>query len=155
MATLDNAAVAREVIDAFNKKDLDRLASCASADAKVTLVPFGTKLGFREDAENWARAFPDGELEVTSLVGQGDTVICELTARGTHQGALKAPTGDIPATGRRVEMGCVQSFRLRNGKIVESRVYFDTATMLAQLGLSAGAPATQAQARTATQEQRH
>jgi steroid delta-isomerase-like uncharacterized protein len=154
MATLDSAAIVRESIDAFNKKDLDRLASCATGDARVTVVPFGSKFGFREDAENWARAFPDGEIQVTNLVTQGDSVICEFTGRGTQTGILKGPTGDIPATGRRVEVACVESYRLRNGKIAECRIYFDAASMLAQLGLGAGAPATQAQT-AAGQEQRH
>ena len=143
MATLDNAAIVRELYAAWNKKDMDRVASLATADARVTSVPSGMKMGFREDAEAWARAFPDGEIQAVNIVAQGDYVIVECVGRGTHNGTLKSPAGDIPATGRRVELPFVDCHRLRNGKITESRIYFDTGSMMAQLGLSAGPTATQ------------
>lgn len=137
MATLDLTAIVRDVIDAFNAKDLDKLASCAYPDAKTLNVPYDVKLGFREDAEMWIRAFPDATCELTSLIGQGDCVIAEFTGRGTHTGLLKGPTGDLAPTGRKVEVPCVQVFKLRSGKITESRTYFDVATLLSQLGLRA------------------
>ena len=143
MATLDNSGIIREMYAAWNDKDLDRYASCATADARMTHVPFGTKLGFREYGEGWARAFPDGKIELMNLVAQGDFVVGEFTGRGTHTGTLKGPTGEIPATGRRVEMSFVEVYRLRNGKISEGRIYFDTGTMLAQLGISPGATTQQ------------
>jgi len=75
----------------------------------------------------------------------------EFTGRGTHTGVLKGPTGEIPASGRRVEMSFVEFYRLHNGKISEGRIYFDAATMMAQLGISPGA--TQQQQFTASAPQ--
>jgi predicted ester cyclase len=141
MATVDLGAIVRQAFDAFNSKDLDRLASYGHPDARLINVPFGAKLGFREDAEMWLKAFSDAKCEVTNVVAQGDTVVAEFTGRGTHDGPLKGPTGDIPATGRRAEVQCIQVYRFRGEKIAECRLYFDAATMLAQLGLGAGAPA--------------
>ncbi len=155
MATLDNAGIIREMYAAWNDKDMDRYASCATADAQMTNVPFGAKLGFREYGEGWARAFPDGKIELMNLVAQGDLVMTEFTGRGTHTGVLKAPAGEIPASGRRAEMSFVEVYRLRNGKITEGRIYFDTETMLAQLGISPGATATQQQFTAATPQPRH
>jgi steroid delta-isomerase-like uncharacterized protein len=154
MATLDNAAIVREMYSAWNQKDMDRLASFATADARVTSVPSDTKLGFREDAEVWASAFPDGEIQVLNLVAQGDYVIAECVGRGTHTGALRGPAGDIPATGRRLELPFVDCHKFRNGKITETRLYFDTGSMMAQLGLSAGTTATQ-RATAPSPEHRH
>jgi predicted ester cyclase len=110
-----------------------------------TNVAFGGKVGFREYGEGWARAFPDGKIELLNLVAQGDLVVGEFTGRGTHTGVLKDPTGEIPATGRRVEMSFVEVYRVRNGKISEGRLYFDTGTVMAQLGISPGATTTQTQ----------
>jgi steroid delta-isomerase-like uncharacterized protein len=141
MATVDLAAIVRQQYDAFNSKDLDRLAFYAHPDARVLNVPFGAKLGFREDAEGWLRAFPDAKCDVTNVIAQGDCVIAEFTGRGTHEGPLKGPTGDIPATGRRAEVPCIEVFRFRGEKISECKLYFDSATLLAQLGLVAGVPA--------------
>src|SRR6266540_658120 len=108
MATVDNGSILREVYQAWNDKDMDRVVSYSVSDARVVNVPFGTKLGFREYVENWARAFPDGKIEVTNLVAQGDYVIAEFTGRGTHTGPLKGPTGELPATQRRLEMPFVE-----------------------------------------------
>ena len=121
MATIDNASIVRTALDAFNARDLDKLASCATADATETIVPFDSKQGFRESWEVWANAFPDGKLEVKTLVAQGDLVFVECVGRGTHTGTMKGPTGDLRATGRRVELPLAEVYRLRNGKIVESR----------------------------------
>ncbi len=141
MAAQDNESIVREVHRAFNDKDLDRLASCATSDARMNVVPFQAKLGFREDAENWARAFPDGKIELTQIIAQGDLVVAEFIGRGTNTGPLAGPAGEIRATGRRVELPCVEVYRFRGGKIAECRTYFDGASLMAQLGLAPGAEA--------------
>ena len=154
MATLDNGAILREVYAAWNKKDLNRVASYATSDARMKNVPLGATTGFREYTEGWARAFPDGQIQVTTLVAQGDNVVAECIGRGTHTGALTGPAGDIPATGRHVELQFVEFYRFSNGKITEGRMYFDAATMMAQLGLAASATTTQRQT-TSAPEKRH
>ena len=63
----------------------------------------------------------------------------EFTGRGAHTGTMKGPTGDLPATQRRVELKCVESYRFRDGKLAEGRVYFDAFSLFTQLGV--GAPA--------------
>jgi predicted ester cyclase len=133
--------------DAFNAKDLDRCVSYAHADAEMTNMPFGATLTLREYLESWARAFPDGKIEMKSVVVQGDRAMAEFTGRGTHTGTLKGPTGDLSATQRRLELACVESYRFRDGKLAEGRIYFDAFSMFTQLGI--GAPA-QGRAATAT-----
>jgi predicted ester cyclase len=145
MATQDLGALVRELYDAWNAKDLDRCASYAHADARMTNMAFGAKLSFREYIENWARAFPDGKIELTNCVVQGDDVVCEFTGRGTHTGPLKGPTGEVGATGRQAELKCVECLRFSNGKLAEGRMYFDAFSLFTQLGI--GAPM---QARSAT-----
>jgi predicted ester cyclase len=139
MASQDLGTVVRELYEAWNAKDLDRCASHAHADAKMTTMPFGETVSYREYIENWARAFPDGEIELKSLVVQGDKAVAEFTGRGTHTGTLKGPTGDLPATQRRVELQCVESYEFRGGKLAEGRAYFDAFSLFTQLGI--GAPA--------------
>jgi steroid delta-isomerase-like uncharacterized protein len=148
MATTDNASTVKAIYDAFNARDFDRLASYAAPDARATSIPFGATGGFREDFETWGKAFPDGNVEVKNLIAQGDQVVAEVVGRGTHQGTLSGPTGDIPATGRRVELPLAEIYRLRDGKIVELRYYFDAFTFLSQLGI--GAPERGAEARRGT-----
>ena len=143
MATLDNASILRQAYEAWNDKDLDRTVSYALPDTRVLNVPFGASVSYREYVENWARAFPDGKIEAINIIAQGDSVVGEFTGRGTHTGPLKGPMGEIAATGRRLEMQFVEVYRFRNGKIAEGRMYFDSGTFMAQLGLGAGAGAGQ------------
>jgi ketosteroid isomerase-like protein len=144
MATLDNAAIIRDLHQAWNDKDMDRYASFAAPDARITIVPFGASLTVREYGEGWARAFPDGHVQVTHVAAQGELVMTEFIGRGTHTGPLRTPTGEMQPTGRRVEMSFMEVYLLRNGKVTEGRLYFDSATMLTQLNPSAGAGATRA-----------
>jgi steroid delta-isomerase-like uncharacterized protein len=143
----DNASIIRAFYEAFDTKDLDKLATYAAADAQALNVPFGLKLSLRDDWETWFRAFPDGKLEAVNLVAQGDHVFAECVGRGTHTGTLKGPSGEIPATGRKVEVPLAEIFRFREGKIVELRYYFDAFGLYRQLGL--GAPEAGAEARGA------
>lgn len=147
MATKDLGKIIRTMYDAWNAKDLDRCASYAHPDAKMTSVPFGASMGFREYIENWARGFPDGKIELTNAVEQGDLAIAEFTGGGTHTGTLRGPTGDLPATGRRVELRCVESYRFRDGKLAEGRVYFDAFSLFTQLGVGASAQGPGAESR--------
>lgn len=145
MSSQDLGKVIREMYDAWNAKDLDRCASYAQPDMQMTNMPFGVTLSFREYIENWARAFPDGKIEPKSIVVQGERAMAEFTGTGTHTGTLKAPTGDLPPTQRRLELPFVESYRFRDGKLAEGRIYFDAFSMLTQLGI--GSPA---HGRTAT-----
>ena len=66
----------------------------------------------------------------------GDTVVLELTWRGTHKGPLQTPTGQIAATGKPIEIEACQVYRIADGKPQSMRQYFDMATMLQQLGVT-------------------
>lgn len=140
MATTDTESILRAVYEAFNARDLEKLRSYASAGARVTNVPFGETLGFVEDFEAWAQAFPDGKIEVKTIIAQGDHGMAEIVGRGTHTGTLKSPTGDLPATGRRAELELAEVYDLRNGKITAMRYYFDAFSFLQQLGVGAAKP---------------
>jgi predicted ester cyclase len=83
----------------------------------------------------FAKAFPDGRLEGTRFVEQGDTVMVEGTFSGTHSGPLVGAQGTVPPTGKRVALPFADVFRIANGKIVEHRIYYDQMAFLGQLGL--------------------
>jgi predicted ester cyclase len=155
MATLDLATIVRQSYEAFDSKDLDRMMSFAKPDARTLNVPFGARGTYREDTERWMKAFPDGKCEVTNLIVQGDCAICEFTACGTHTGPFKSPTGEIAATGREAEVPCVEVFRFRNGKISETKLYFDSASLMRQLGIGVGTATGQGRAAATTQQPRH
>ena len=140
MASQDLGAVVREMLEAWNAKDLDRCASYAHPDAEMTNVPFGAKLGFREYVESWARAFPDGKIEIENVVVQGDRAIAEFVGRGTHTGTMKGPMklpngSEIPPTGKAFDLEFYTIARWNNEQIVEENLMYDLVTFLRQIGL--------------------
>lgn len=139
MATKDNGSIVRENYEAFNRRDLDAAASACSDDMKWQNVSFGQTYrgpqGMKDYLNNWLKGFPDARVEIVNLVESGEWVTCELVGRGTHNGTLNGPAGPIPPTGKSVEVRMCEVHRLRGGKVIDGRSYFDSTTMMRQLGL--------------------
>jgi steroid delta-isomerase-like uncharacterized protein len=81
------------------------------------------------------QAFPDLHWEMREFIEGSDTVVAEGVFIGTNSGTMVGPRGPIPATGRRVELPFCDIWKVRNGRIVENRIYNDQVTFLSQLGL--------------------
>jgi ketosteroid isomerase-like protein len=134
-----NASIARSTYEAWNARDFDRFAEVL-AKGEVIAMGSGERWkgsdGAREFAEMWYEGFPDGKIETRSITESDDTVVIEFTGRGTHTGTLRSPMGDIEPTGRPLvlELCDVWSFA-SDGTPTQVRTYFDTASMMAQLGL--------------------
>jgi steroid delta-isomerase-like uncharacterized protein len=90
----------------------------------------------------WATAFPDGRIQIKNVIESGDQAAGELVYRGTHTGPMTGPQGEIPPTGKSVELLGSGWITVRGGKIASFHGYFDTMAMMVQLGLMpAPAPA--------------
>jgi predicted ester cyclase len=81
----------------------------------------------------------DSRATFDSVQVAGNTIVLELTWRGTHRGPLQTPTGQIPATNKPIEIRACQVVEVKDGKVQLVRHYFDMATMLAQLGVGPAA----------------
>jgi predicted ester cyclase len=146
MANVDFSAMVREMFAAFDAKQPERIIPMNQPDSKVTIVPFGTSIGYKDYFQMWSTAFPDGKVEIVSVVAQGDRVWAEYIGRGTNTGPMQGPTGQMPPTNKKAEIRFAQVYEFRNGKVANSRVYFDVASMMAQLGISAPMPGKMPQA---------
>ncbi len=130
--------IAREQIDAFSSSDWERMQAGLTADARYD------ELGTQREVEGpekivelfkgWKTAFPDAAGTVTSAVASGNTAALEVTWKGTHTGPLGTAEGTIPASGKRQETPGAIFFTFEGGKIKESRQYFDSMTLLKQIG---------------------
>ena len=134
-------------IEAFNSHD-EAAIRAATADDCTFEGPAGVRVQGGDAvtgyAMNWLNAFSDAKLEVDTVVVDGDWVAHTGTFKGTHDGTLSSPEGDVPATGRRLEGRCSQFVRFQDGKSVEEYLYYDQMDVVAQLGLmpeTAGAAA--------------
>lgn len=134
----DNARIASDTYEAWNERDFDRFAE-GMAEAEMIDTGSGERWEGREGAitfaQMWANAFPDGRIEIDNVVDAGDSVAIEFTGRGTQTGTLVSAAGEIPATGRSVELKLCDVWTFENGKAKTVRMYLDTGSMMTQLGL--------------------
>ena len=78
-------------------------------------------------------AFPDQRNQLIALNHADDAVIVEAMLYGTHLGSFRG----LPATGRSFEMRFLAMFLFEGeDQLVCERVYFDSATVLRQLGIA-------------------
>lgn len=89
--------------------------------------------------QTWFTAFPDMRVRRLHRVVSESDVAGELEFSGTHDGPLASPTGEVPATGRRITGHGAYFAEVRDGKIVSFIAYPDAMGMMAQLGLLPGA----------------
>jgi steroid delta-isomerase-like uncharacterized protein len=84
-------------------------------------------------------AFPDQRHDNVRLHHTDDAVIAEFDLLGTHLGELMG----IPATGNSFRCPVIAIFFFDGEKIANERIYFDTMTVMSQLGLAASPVQTQ------------
>jgi len=138
MAEQDLIATARETIEAFNASDWDRLRALLNEDSVYnelgTQRQFQGPDAFVEIMQGWRAAFPDVEGTVTNAIASGNTVALEISWQGTHTGPLESPGGTIPASGKALVMS-TQVIVFEGNKVKENRQYFDSLTLLQQMGV--------------------
>jgi steroid delta-isomerase-like uncharacterized protein len=137
--------LARELYDAWNRRDYDRLADLVAPDGQIIVVGSGDTYegpdGSRQYNKMWADGFPDGEITIDRVIATEDCAVVEFTGRGTHTGTLVTPMGSIPATGKSVTLQLCDVTEFDGDKVRSQRTYFDTGSLMAQLGLAQPAAA--------------
>ncbi len=76
-------------------------------------------------------AFPDIEMTVEDIIGEGDKVVVRYTARATHSGVFQS----IAPTGRKVTWAGINIYREKDGKVVETWQLADAMGLMQQLGV--------------------
>jgi steroid delta-isomerase-like uncharacterized protein len=130
--------IAREQVDAFSSGNWELLRGTLAYDSRYDELGTQRKIEGPEKIvelfKAWKSAFPDGAGTVTSAVSNGNQVALEVTWKGTHSGPLETAEGTIPASGKRQETPAAIFFTFEGNKIKESRHYFDSLTLLKQIG---------------------
>jgi steroid delta-isomerase-like uncharacterized protein len=130
----------QRTLDALNSGDADAFAKEFS-DTTILIDPAFPQAivgrdGVRKDVEGFFAAFPDLQATLGRVFVSDQEAAFEIAFRGTHTGPLEGPGGDIPPTGKRIDMGVGIFARFgADGRVVESRRYYDQLALLTQLGL--------------------
>jgi steroid delta-isomerase-like uncharacterized protein len=139
MAEQDLIRAARGIVDAFNAGDWERCRAALAVDSFYDEVGTSRRLKGLGDIipcwQAWKEAMPDVKGSVTNAFATGNTVVLEVTWKGTHTGPLAGPKGAIPATGKQQTTRASWVLNFDSGKIKESRHYFDMLSFMQQLGI--------------------
>ncbi len=141
METKDNISIAKAIYECFNKRDFKSTANLVDQNSELQIILFNQTFkgpkGMTQLLENWFIAFPDGKCEIKNVFGSGEYVSVELIGTGIQSGIFITPDGEQLTTNRKVSVPFNDRIRIRNGKIINSRSYFDLSTMMKQLGIVA------------------
>lgn len=136
--------LAKKWTEATNRHDARAVAAYYTQDCVVHdpfyPEPLKGRAAIEKDNADFFRAFPDLRVEVISIFEKGDRAAGEIRMTGTNTGTLVTPAGEVPATGKRIDMRGALVGRINaENLIVEERRYYDTGTLMQQLGLAAQA----------------
>lgn len=131
---------AKAPVQAYNDKNWAALRASVSPDFVYDEVATNRKVQGVDQViplwQGWATAFPDSKATFDRELASGNTVVFEVTWRGTHKGPLQTPNGPIAATNKRIEIRACTAIEVANDKAKAQRHYFDMATLLQQLGVA-------------------
>jgi steroid delta-isomerase-like uncharacterized protein len=128
-------ATVREHMESENRHDFETTMS-TFAHPRYELIPTGDVYDGAEEVaryfEETRTAFPDQRNELVAMHHADDAVLVEFDLKGTHEG----PYRGLPPTGRAFTCRMLAIFLFEEDRLVGERVYFDSATILRQLGIA-------------------
>jgi steroid delta-isomerase-like uncharacterized protein len=127
--------VVREHMESENVHDFDTTLT-TFGHPRYELMPNGEVIDGEAAVsryyEETRAAFPDQRNELVAMHQADDAVIVEFDLLGTHQGTYRG----LPPTGRSFRCRMAAIFEFEGEGIVCERVYFDSTTILRQLGIA-------------------
>jgi carboxymethylenebutenolidase len=138
----DIAAVFDEHMAAeFAQRDLDAAMATMTDDPYVYQVPVMTGgVGFEEVRRFYGQHFigkwpEDTEIKPVSRTVGEDQVVDEIVVSFTHDIEMDHFLPAVPPTGRSVRLPVCVVVKFEGGKVAHEHIYWDHASLLAQVGL--------------------
>ena len=133
----DEVEVVRGLYDAFNRRDLDAWLASFAPSATWHEIPtgevFGVPDGVRLYYERFATAFPDGRCTHVRVRGGEGFAVGEFTGSGTNTGPLLTPEGELPPSGKRIDIPFCDVHLVESGLVTRTHRYWDTGTFARQM----------------------
>ncbi len=131
-----NMNVIRDWIEAHNRHDIDGELAFWDDAAEMTIVPTGRTYSgvaeLRAAAEMAVKSH--GRKTISHLIASDDWVCAEYVSRSTVHGPMNAHNIAIPAgVDKHIELQICFLANIKDGKIIRTREYWDTASMMRQL----------------------
>ena len=121
VATSDPVEVVRRMADAWNAHDLDAVYGAMTEDyceyVNGVLVKTSAAEARAADQTATYEVIPDYRRTIEELWGSGDRVLSRFSVHGTT------------VEGRRLQLAVACTYVVRDGRIAESRLFFDPSTI--------------------------
>jgi len=129
-------AVVEEHVRCENRHDLEAVMATFGAKARYDDEPWEDhrigRDGVRSYYTELLRSLPDLSIEIRHRHVATDSIVLEVTIRGTHLG----PWRGLPATGRSLEFPICAVYTFdADDRLAGERIYYDRGVVLGQLGL--------------------
>jgi steroid delta-isomerase-like uncharacterized protein len=128
-------ALVREHMESENEHDFDTTLATFE-HPRYEIVPTGDVFDGPEEVMGYFKetrtAFPDQRNRLIAMHHADDAVCVEFDLMGTHRGSFRG----LPPTGREFTCRCMAVFVFEGDRLVCERAYFDSATILRQLGIA-------------------
>lgn len=142
--TADSAVNARRIYQSIDDHSLDSATAGIAATIRLLNVPTGDlysgRDGYLDYVRGWITALPDLRIRSLDITGAGDRAIAEYEIEGTHTGPLLTSRSHIPPTGMEVQLRVCDVLHFEGEEADHIRSYWDTTTLLRQLGLVTDTP---------------
>ena len=125
----------------FSTRNTEDTLATMVEDAYVNHIPVLTGgVGRDELREFYSKRFipqmpPDTEMTPVSRTIGEDQLVDEMVFKFTHSIRMDWMLPGVAPTGKRVEVPLVAIVRFRDGKLAHEHIYWDQASVLAQIGL--------------------
>jgi steroid delta-isomerase-like uncharacterized protein len=131
--TINNDNILKQLIEAENSHDLEKMLALMTDDVIVEDVPFGMVRKGKDDVKQGFaalyNAIPNFKIEPKSWVTSDKSFALEAIFTGMQTGDLHG----LPATGKGFSVRVCSIGEFENGKVRGRRDYWDSASLTKQL----------------------
>jgi steroid delta-isomerase-like uncharacterized protein len=129
----DNDSILKQLIEAENSHDIEKMLALMADDVVIEDVPFGMimkgKDGVKQGFTGFFAAAADFKVEPKSWVTSESSFALEVIFTGTQTGDLPG----LPATGKSFSVRGCSFGEFENGKVKGRRDYWDSTSLIRQL----------------------
>ena len=133
---MDVKEAVHQELEALNRQDVEGVLAFYTDDVvfdDASLAePLCGKPAMRRYMADFFAGFPDLRVELRQLFGEGRVAAAEYELVGTHLGPLE----DYPPTGKTFRVRALSVYEYDGERFSREAFYWDSATMLRQLGLA-------------------
>ena len=139
MGVKENLQLIRGRYDAVNAHDLDKFQgfyadSIIWSDPGLPSPITGPR-SVRQRLKILTTAFPGLHWKLERIFSQGENVCAQFEFTGTHKGVLLDNRSEksFPATNKPIRIQACGVYVVREGKIIDSKIYFDFGSLISQI----------------------